>query len=117
MPLPGKKTSVILQSVTVGQGASGDPSITTATIATFNATFNPIRASESLQFDKETVTATHVMRVDYSVIGATAAASLVEKNQIVVDSVTYDITGVVRWNTAPSDHYRVHVKKTDVSQN
>jgi len=115
MPIPGKKTSAILQSVTKTQNATtGKNEVTASTVATFKAAFHPIRATEALVFNKETVVVTHVLRVDHDTIGTTSAASLTEGNQIIIDSITYDITGVVEWDTTPSHHYRVHLRKTDV---
>ena len=119
MPLPGKKTSAILQSVTVTQNATtGKNEVATATAATFFATFHPVRASEALVFNKDTTTVTHILRVDHSRLGDTIAAALIANHgggyQIVIDSKTYDITGVVEWDTSPSHHYRVNLRSTDV---
>lgn len=114
MSLPGVKSSATLQSVTVTQNATtGKNEVATATVATFDAAFHPISASEELKFNKETVTITHKLRVEHRRLGSTVAASLIVKNQIIISSITYDIAGVVRW-PKPLDHYRVHLRATDV---
>ena len=119
MPIPGKKPSAIIQSVAVSQNAStGIRSSVATTVDTVNASFHPLSATESLIFNKDTTEVTHVMRVDHSQLGDTNAATLKAKNgaglQVVIDSKTYDIRGVVEWNTTPSRHYRVNLRDTDV---
>ena len=112
MPLPGPKKSVTLQLRTETRVSGAGITNTYSDIVTFNAVFYPLTAKEQVHFDKDTVFSTHRLMVQHDTLGDTYAASLVESNRIVIDSVNYDIEGVQDFDAAPLErHYEVELKK------
>lgn len=113
MPLPGPKVSAILQTVTVARAADAKVTETTTDLVTMQIVFAPLSAREKMELGKQTVTSIYRMMVADDQLGGNEA-SLVEKNQIEIDSVTYDITGVEPYNGGSlGSHHEVYLEEIE----
>lgn len=113
MPLPGPKVSAILQKVTQTQAADMTVTETTTDLVTMQVVFAPLNAREKYQLGKQTVTSIFRMMVADDQLDGNAA-SLIESNQIEIDSVTYDITGVKPYNGGSlGSHHEVYLEQIE----
>lgn len=113
MPLPGPKVSAILQTVTTDRADDMKVTEIIVDVVTMQAYFAPLSAREKFQIGKQTVTSVYILMVDVEQLGGNED-SLVEKNQIEINSVTYDITGVEDYDGGSvGHHFEVYLEEIE----
>lgn len=113
MPLPGPKVSAILQTVTQTRAADMTITESTTDLVTMQVIFAPLSAREKFQLGKQTVTSIYRVMVAFEEL-AGLESNLIESNQIEINSVTYDITGVEDYDGGSvGRHFEVYLEEIE----
>ena len=92
----GPKETITLQEPTETRTSTGSVSKSWSTVTTAPAVIDRSWGiTEKVRYDKETVFADVRIMIDRNDINAAYHPSLIEKNRMQIDSINYDIKGVV----------------------
>jgi len=105
----GPKTEAVLQTLTATTTSTGSRTETWADIVAFNGVFYPISSKERRYTDKDTVFATHYLRVPYSVIRSDYRTYINGKSRIRIGSTLYEIKGIMDYTHGRIKHWRLEL--------